>query len=416
MIKIVLYVIALAVLVTVAVWFADEPGRVSVAWHGWRMDTSVAILFVILGALLAGGALLIRIWGALAGAGRAFKESRRARRTATGLDALAAGFAAVQGEDAAGAKRALKTAEAALGESAAVRLLKQQTARISHDSVSAAADARDMLSEPALELAALRDLAELARVSGDFDGALSQAKRAMGHKPAPPWAVSMTLDLQIATERWADAAAMLDRKDTQALLKEVDLPRLRAALASRAATACVAEQKFDDAISWARKALAADATRADAAAALARALNATGKTKKAASELAKAWTINPHPALLGAFLELAPGEAPLARAGRIDTLVKDNPDHAESRLAVAEASLAAELWGQARNKLEPLLSDDSPDPVRARAAALMAQVELGERSDTAAAAKALTIALEARTAAPVLPAPASAADLLTRPY
>lgn len=416
MIKIVLYVIALAVLVTIAVWLADEPGSVSVAWHGWRMDTSVAILFVLLAALLAGGALLLRIWGALAGAGRAFKESRRERRTATGLDALAVGFAAVQGEDAAGAKRALKTAEASLGEAAAVRLLKQQTARIGQDSVTASADARDMLGEPGLELAARRDLAELARMSGDFDGALTHAKRAVEHKPAPPWALSMTLDLQIATEQWAEAAQTLNRKDVQALLKEIDVPRLKAALASRAALASVTGHNFDDAISWARKALAIDAARADAAAALARALNATGKAKKAAGELEKAWTINPHPVLLGAYLELAPGEAPLARAGRIESLVKGNPNHAESRLAVAEASLGADLWGQARSKLEPLMSDESPDPVRARAAALMAQVELGERSDTTAATRALTLALEARTAAPVLPAPASAADLLARPY
>jgi HemY protein len=416
MIKIVLYVIVLSVLITVAVWFADEPGSVSVSWLGWQLNTSVAILFVILALLLFSGTVLIRLWGALLGAGRAFRDARKDRRTATGLDALAAGFAAVLGEDGPAAKRALGAAESALGETPVVRLLKQQTARVGQDGVTASAEARDMLDDPILKLAALRDLADAARQTGDFDSALKHAKRAAEQKPSPPWALHMCLDLNIATQRWADAATLLNRKDVQGLLKEMDIKRLHAALASRAAVDAVNRQTFDDAITWARKALALDATRADAVAALARALNATGKAKKAAAEVQKAWTINPHPALLAAYLELAPGEAPLARTSRVETLVRGNPDHPESRLAVAETSLAAELWGQARSRVEPLIDGDAQAPTRERAAALMAQIELGERDDSKAAAIALSKALSARTAPVELPEPASAAEMLSRPY
>ncbi len=416
MIKIVLYVIALAVLITVAVWFAEEPGSVSIAWLGWRLDTSVAVLFVILAALLFGGATVLRLWSALVGAGRAVRDARKGRRTASGLDALAAGFAAIQGEDSAAAKRAARTAESNLGDTSVVRLLKQQTARLSQDGVTASAEARDMVDDPSLKLAALRDLAEAAQQAGDFDGALKHASRAAEHKPAPAWALNKSLDLKIATQRWAEAATLLSRKDMQALIKEMDVKRLQAALAARAATAAVRNQTFDDAISWARKSLALDATRADAAAALARALNATGKAKKAATELEKAWTANPHPVLLTAYLELAPGEAPLARASRVEHLARGNADHPESRLAVAETSLAAELWGQARSRIEPLVDGDAPAAVRERAAALMARVELGERDDCHAATNALTKALAARTAPLELPEPSSAAELLNRPY
>ena len=69
-----------------------------------------------------------------------------------------------------------------------------------------------------------------------------------------------------------------------------------------------------------------------------------------------------------------PGEPPLARAGRIEKLVAGATDHPESRLALAETALSAELWGQARSRLEPLLDKGVAAPTRARAAALMAQV------------------------------------------
>lgn len=415
MIKIVLYVITLAVLITIAVWFAEEPGSVSISWLEWRLDTSVAILFVILVALLTAGTLVLRLWGAMMGAGRAMRDVRKDRRAASGLDALAAGFAAIRGEDGAAAKRALRTAESALGDTSVVNLLRQQTTRVAQDNVDASAAARDMLGDQVLELAALRDLAEAARAARDLDGALKEATRAAGRKPAPAWALNMCLDLNIATQRWSDAATLLNRKDVQAAVKGIDVKKVQAATAAHAASAAINSQSFDEALSWARKALALDATRSDAAAAAARALNAQGKAKKATAELEKAWTAHPHPAVLKSYLELAPGESALARAGRVETLTRGNPDHPESRLAVAEASLDAELWGQARSKIESLIDGDAPAAVRERAAALLARIELGEGGDTRAAAEALSSALAARSAPQTLPEPSSAAELVSRP-
>ena len=97
MLKIILYVVSLAALVTISVWFADEPGRVTLEWLGFRIETSVAMLFVMMATLLVVGTFLVRVWGTLVGAGRAYRDARKDKLTDRGLKSLAAGFAAVVG-------------------------------------------------------------------------------------------------------------------------------------------------------------------------------------------------------------------------------------------------------------------------------------------------------------------------------
>ena len=412
MVKVILYVSGLALAVAVAVWFANQPGIVTLDWLGWRINTSVAVLFVIIIVLLIVGAFLIRAWSALVGVGRAFKNSRKDKRLNRGLTALAAGFAAVRGEDSASAQKAVRDASAAIGDHQAVRLLDEQTALMMGDTTRASSEARDLLTDPTTELAALRDLTETAKTAGDLEGALIQAQRALSRKNPPRWAVITVLNLQIALARWQDAAATAERKDLENAFSIADVPRLKAAIYTHAAAAALATQDVNLAIKLARQALTADATHSPGAAILGRALDADGKGKKAAAELEKSWALNPHPAVLAAYIELAPGETVLARASRVEALVSGNAEHPESRLATAESSLKAELWGQARSRLKPLLNQTASAPHRARAAALMAQVELSENGDTQAATKYLALALDSKTASIDAHPPASAADLL----
>ena len=414
MVKIILYVVSLAVLVTVAVWFADEPGRVSLEWLGYRIETSVAMLFVMVAGLLVVGTFLVRVWSTLVGAGRAYRDARKDKRTDRGLKSLAAGFAAVHGGDVPAAQKGSREATTTFPDHAVSRLLEQQTARVLGDMKSAAANARELLSDPITELAALRDLTETAKAAGDLDGALGHAMRALDRKAAPRWAVADALDLQTALGKWEALVATLERKDAPSVVNVSDQPKLKAEAGIRIAAKYLADHDPAAAIKWARKALTAEPTRADASAILARAFAADGKAKKATQELEKAWAANPHPSLLSAYLQLAPGEATLARAGRLEKLVAGNPDHPESRLAQAEGALNAELWGQARSRLEPLLDKGTATANRSKAAALMAQVEIGESGDTKAATQCLVIALEGRNASKDLPAPKSISELLSQ--
>jgi HemY protein len=158
---------------------------------------------------------------------------------------------------------------------------------------------------------------------------------------------------------------------------------------------------------------------AAAVARLARALILQNKGKKAGAEIERTWAAAPDARLLSAYKALAPSEPALDWVKRVERLAGVAPEHPESRLASAEAALAAELWGQARSRLAPLLADGADPAVKARAARLMAEVETAERGDEAAAARWLRLALAesraSRGAAVPARAPASLAELLAEP-
>src|SRR5690606_7010290 len=82
-----------------------------------------------------------------------------------------------------------------------------------------------------------------------------------------------------------------------------------------------------------------------------------------------------------------------------ETLAAKAPQHRESRLALAEMAIAAELWAPARQALEPVLREEERLGAReqsARVARLMAALEHGEHADATAARRWLAMAATAQ--------------------
>jgi len=88
------------------------------------------------------------------------------------------------------------------------------------------------------------------------------------------------------------------------------------------------------------------------------------------------WKRRPHPDLIEAYLALWPSEPPLERLKRIQQLTASNPQHLESRVALAQASLDADLWGEARRNLANISEADQS----VRVCRLMARIEEEEPS------------------------------------
>ena len=90
-------------------------------------------------------------------------------------------------------------------------------------------------------------------------------------------------------------------------------------------------------------------------------------------------------------------KTPLDRLRRLQRLAALNPAAAASRLALAEAALAAELWGEARAQLAPL-TEGAAAGGDARAYRLMADLEEAEHGDLAAARRWSHLAQQAAEA------------------
>jgi HemY protein len=406
-----LYVVGLALLVTATVWLANEPGSVVLEWRGWRVDTSASVLIalMIVGVLLA--ALILRGVSVISGAMQALSAARRERRLNRGLASLADGFAAVQSGQNTAARRFAKEAASLLQSNPAVLMLRKETAELVGDVKEMKEAATALLARPQTELAGLRSLALKAAADGDTVGALNHAKRALARKDAPAWAIEMALDLAIASGLWRDALALMETRIAKETFAQSDFIRIKTRLLLQQAQVDVKNGESQNASSLAKQAIDLGGAPVAATAAYARAMAAQGKGRKAAHLVEKMWGETPHADLAAAYRMLVPGESALDWARRVDNLARIDPDHPETRLAVARASLDAELWGQARNRLAPLTAETVEPDVRARAARLMAEVEARERGDSDKAAAWLEMALDARREPDAKQAPRSVSEL-----
>jgi len=413
MARLILYVIAVAALVTAAVWLANDPGSVSLTWHGWRADTSVSVLLVAIIVIVAIILLIARLIGVLAGTVQAFTARRRERRFARGLTSLGDGFAAAHAGQEKAARKFAKEAATLLRDNAAVLMLRKDNAVLANDADELRKVAEELMARPETELAGLRALANNALKNGDTAGARGHARRALQHKEAPAWALEIALDTEIATENWDGALGILETKPARDAFSPFELRRLRARLMALQSQALLNQGDAVNAAATAKRAIDADETNTDAVVAFAKAMAAQGKGRKAVSAVERAWAATPNAALLHAYRVLVPNEPALEWALRVDGLAKAAPDHIESRLAVAQASLDAELWGQVRSKLVGLTDADVDRDVRMRAARMLAEVERRERGDSTKAAQWLQLALDSgRMPAQRAGKPKSAAEIL----
>jgi HemY protein len=84
------------------------------------------------------------------------------------------------------------------------------------------------------------------------------------------------------------------------------------------------------------------------------------RTGPAAKVIERAWRTIPHPDLAQVYGAIHDRAPPLDRLKRFERLAAQNPDARETHLAVAEAALDAQLWGQARRHLDRALSAPAP--------------------------------------------------------
>ena len=84
------------------------------------------------------------------------------------------------------------------------------------------------------------------------------------------------------------------------------------------------------------------------------------------------WRKAPHPVLAEAYAATYEGNDPLKRVQRLKKLSVLNPDHPESKLALAQATLDAGLWEEVRSHLGT--TADGPSPSR-RVCLMMAELE-----------------------------------------
>jgi HemY protein len=383
--------IIVSVLVAAGVFFADHPGQVEIVWQGWKVETSVGVLIAAAAlAALTAGLLYSVIAAIIRGPGRV-RRLRRERRRRAGYRALAQGMVAVAAGDPQEARRYAKRADVLLADPPLTLLLSAQAAQLDGDENAAKKFFTAMLERPETEFLGLRGLMNQALRADDRGTALRLAERATALRPGTQWAALSRLGLETRAGRWEAARETLALANRRRLIPPERVRHHRGVILYELSRAALATGLRHRALSLAAEARSATEDLASPAAHYARLLLEERRVRRAVRAVERAWRTAPHPELAQVYGAIHPGEAPLARFKSFERLAAQNPTTRESHVAVAEAALDAQLWGEARRHLEEAM-EGTPTT---RLCLLMARLEEAEHGEPGAAREWLDRAVTA---------------------
>ncbi len=390
MIRVVGFLIVIAVLAFGAAWLADRPGEVMIVWQGRRIDTSVAVLAMAVGLV---SVLAILVWSVLRAIVRspaALRQRRRARQGRRGYLALSQGLIAVGSGDVRAARRFADEAGRIAPGEALTLLLGAQSAQLAGDRAAAERTFKTMALRDDTRLFGLHGLFIEAQRRHDQASARLIAEEAARSDTAPAWAGIAVLNFRCAAGDWTGALERLERNQKSGLIDKPAYMRQRAVLLAARALAAEPTDR-NSARMLALGAVKLAPTLVPAAALAGRLLGEAGELRQAARIIETAWKANPHPDLADTYAHLRPGDSARDRLARVQALARDPAGHVEGALAVAQAALDAREFAIARAALAPLAA--SP---RQRAAMLFARLEEMEHGDEGRAREWMTRAVRAR--------------------
>ncbi len=380
-----IYFLKLALFLTVVIWVANRPGTVSVDWIGYRLETTVGVLFLGAVALAVSAAFFYRFWRSLINAPALFGQARQDNRKKRGYKALTHGMVAVAAGEAQTALAMARKAETLLSdEPPLTMLLSAQAAQLQGNEEAATNYFTAMLESKETRFLGLRGLLMQAQRRRDLKVALDLARQAHALSPKTPWVLESLFELSEATGDFTSADQALKEGAKAKALSNVDAGRKRAVVKLQQALKAGDKGQEHEALTHAKEAYKLAPDLVPAVTFLAETYGKIGKVKDAEKALRKAWTKQPHRDLARAYVALWPAESPVERVRRLSQMVSKNPDHYESHIALAEANLSAKLWGEARRHLKLASEENGPSRLVCR---LMGRLEQEEHGDTRAAAE-----------------------------
>ena len=377
MLRLVFFLAVSCVLAWTAVWVVNHPGTVAVHWLDRELILNVGTVIAIVLAFAGLVIVLFELLRWLLGMPSRWRSSRGHRRQVRGYEELTRGLMAAAAGDLAAARGHHRQAERYLPDNGSLLLLSAQTAQLEGKEEVAHLKFRQMLDRRDAEFVGLRGLLAQSMKTGEYDEALTLARRAYRRSPTTPWVLTTLFELLARAEKWEEALPLIAEMQSQKLLADSEAKHKRAILHHMLATRLRQQDRLDDALSQARKAEKAAPDFPPAAVQAAELAQQLGRRRLALQLLETAWRAQPHPDLARAYAQLDPNESVEKRLQRVDTrlapLAKSDP---ETLLLQAELAMQAGQWDTARTRLEN--AGDS-----ARVCRLRAEIERQTSGDSA---------------------------------
>lgn len=379
MLRIVLFLVLIALAGAGAAWVADQPGDVVLTWGGFRASPSIPVFVLCLGIFAV---LIVLLWSILTVIWRMPGRMRRRRhekRHARGRHAITHGLLAIGHGDTALARRHAEAARRHAPDDPLALLLYAQSAQLDGNRDEAQRAFRAMAEREDTRLLGLRGLFIEAQRADDAVGAVMIAEEAIKLSPSSTWASHAVLGFRCARGDWSGALAILDSNLSSGLIDKQGYRRQRGVLLTARALELETMDR-DVARESVMEAVKLAPTLVPAAVLAAKFESEAHQVRRAMKLVEAAWLANPHPDLADAYAHVKLGDAARQRLQRVETLAAKTPadkaGHVEGQLAIARAAIDASEFARAREVLAPYVNDPTQ-----RVALLMAELERTEHGD-----------------------------------
>ena len=398
MLKIILFVIAVALLSILVAMLAETGSDVTINLAN-REITMSAVTFGV-GILLLFPAFWLIFF--LLGLARAFfrfivgDETALSRylnknREQRGFEALAGGLTALASGDSKLAMAKAGRAEKLLRRPELTGILSAQAAEKSGEPAKALSHYKALLKHDETRFAGLTGLLRHKIREGDLETGLKLAEKAFAINPRHAEVQDTLLRLQLAEEDWAGTALTLGAKVRSGKLPKDVYNRRNAILNFVKGQEAISEGRSEEGESLVLTANK-DCPALVPAAVMASGIKCKrGEFKAATRIITKAWNQGSHPDLAAAFAEIAPEETASTRRTRFVKLLGKRREDPESRMIMSEILVADEDFPEARREIGRL-AEENPT---VRSLVIMAAIERGSGADDTVVRGWLTRAVSA---------------------
>src|SRR5216684_2554982 len=376
MIRIILFLVLIALAAAGAAWVADQTGDVVLSSGGWRIETSLPVFAVALGVVIVAAVLA---WGSLRALWRTphrIRHARRERRHARGRHAIAHGLLAIGHGDSTAARLHADVARRHAANDPLALLLHAQSAQLDGDREGAQRAFRAMAEREDTRLLGLRGLFIEAQRADDPVAAVMIAEEALKLTPSSSWASHAVLGFCCAKGDWSGALSILDNNQSAGLIDKATYRRQRGVLLTARALEL---ENVDRDLSResVMEAVKLAPTLVPAAVLAAKYQSEAHQVRRAMRLVEAAWLTQPHPDLADAYAYVRLGDSARQRLVRVETLDAKAPGHIEGALAIARAAIDASEFARAREALAPFVAAPTQ-----RVAMLMSEIERTEHGDS----------------------------------
>ncbi|WP_063695755.1 heme biosynthesis protein HemY [Bradyrhizobium embrapense] len=374
MIRIILFLLLIALAAAGAAWLADQPGDLVLNWGGLRLTSKqpMYLLGLLIVVAMVAGVILRGLWKIPSH----IRRGRRERRHARGRHAITQGLLAIGHGDSSAARAHAEVARRHAGGDPLALLLHAQSAQLDGDRDGAQRAFRAMAERPDTRLLGLRGLFIEAQRADDPVAAVMIAEEALKMSPSSSWASHAVLGFCCAKGDWAGALSIIDNNQAAGLIDKATYRRQRGVLLTARALEFESVDR-DLSRASAMEALKLAPTLIPAAVLAAKFESEAHQVRRAMRIVETAWLAQPHPDLADAYSHVRLGDSARQRLVRVETLAAKTPGHIEGALAIARAAIDASEFAKARAALEPFIAAPTQ-----RVALLMAEIERTEHGDS----------------------------------